>query len=59
MFMPSTSHQLDRSEQLAYWLRRAEQESIAAIRSATPQASSSHARMAQAYSAMATSLLSD
>lgn len=52
-------HHSDRSEQLAYWLRRAEQESIAAIRSANPQASSSHARMAQAYSAMATSLLSD
>ena len=59
MIVPPSSHQPDRSEQLAYWLRRAEQESIAAIRSANPQASSSHARMAQAYTAMATSLLAD
>lgn len=59
MIVPASPHHPDRSEQLAYWLRRAEQESVAAIRSANPQASSSHARMAEAYSAMATSLLSD
>ena len=60
MFAPdhSNDHE-DRSDQLDYWLRRAEQESIAAIRSASPQASSSHARMARAYSVIATSLLSD
>jgi hypothetical protein len=49
----------DRSQQLTYWLRRAEQEAIAAIRSASPQASASHERMAEAYSAMASSLLND
>ena len=49
--------QYDRSQQLAYWLRRAEQETIAAIRSASPQAAASHERMAAVYSAQATNML--
>lgn len=52
-FVPDQS---GRSEHLHYWLRRAEQEAIAAIRSASPEASSSHARMAEAYSARAIAL---
>jgi len=59
MFVPSNPHRTARSEQLTYWLRRAEQEAVAAIRSASPQASASHERMSEAYSAMASSLLSD
>jgi hypothetical protein len=47
----------DRSEQLDYWLRRAEQESIAAIRSTNSIASQRHDAMAQAYSAMARTIL--
>ncbi|HWJ58258.1 MAG TPA: hypothetical protein VNR68_01225 [Sphingomicrobium sp.] len=46
-----------RSETLDYVLRRAEEESIAAIRSPDPRASASHSAMAQAYSAQATVLL--
>jgi hypothetical protein len=38
----------ERSEQLDYWLRRAEQESIAAIRSTNNTASQRHDAMAQA-----------
>ncbi len=45
------------SEQLDYWLRRAEQESIAAIRATNAVASQRHDAMAQAYSALARSLL--
>jgi hypothetical protein len=52
-----TPHQYDRSQQLAYLLRRAEQEAIAAIRSASPHAAASHQRMADAYSVEATNLL--
>ena len=47
----------ERFEQLDYWLRRAEQESIAAIRSADSVASQRHDAMAQAYSALAVTLL--
>lgn len=44
------------AEQLDYWLRRAEQESIAAIR-ATGEASVRHGALARAYSALAIHLL--
>ena len=47
----------ERSEQLDYWLRRAEQESIAAIRSTDRTASQRHDAMAQAYSALAQTIL--
>lgn len=47
----------ERSEQLDYWLRRAEQESIAAIRSTNSVASQRHDAMAQAYSALARTIL--
>lgn len=47
----------ERSEQLDYWLRRAEQESIAAIRSTNSTASQRHDAMAQAYSALARTML--
>lgn len=50
---------IPRSEQLDYWLRRAEQESIAAIRSASPGAAASHSFMARAYSLQASTLLND
>jgi len=49
--------QAERSEQLDYWLRRAEQESIAAIRSPHAVAAERHIAMAEAYSALARSLL--
>ena len=45
--------------QLDYWLRRAEQEAIAAIRSGDPRAAEPHTRMASVYSARARSLLGD
>ena len=57
MFVASYSHQVERSEQLDYWLRRAEQESIAAIRSTNTEASERHDAMAHAYSALARHLL--
>ena len=44
-------------EQLDYLLRRAEEESIAAIRSVDPRASAPHAQMSSAYSAQAMALL--
>ncbi len=47
----------ERSEQLDYWLRRAEQESIAAIRSTNRIASQRHDSMALAYSALAVTML--
>lgn len=46
-------------DQLDYLLRRAEQESIAAIRSVDPRASEPHAQMASLYSAQARTLLAD
>ena len=47
----------ERTEQLDYWLRRAEQESIAAIRSTSTAASQRHDAMAHAYSALARTML--
>ena len=58
MFVASQPQDFERAQQLDYWLRRAEQESIAAIRAANPTASERHDAMAQAYSALARSLLS-
>jgi hypothetical protein len=58
MFVASGTRHYDRSEKIDYWLRRAEQETIAAIR-ATGAASDRHAAMAQAYSALATGMLGD
>ncbi len=52
---PAFDH--ERSEQIDYWLRRAEQESIAAIRSVNDTASERHDAMALAYSALAVTLL--
>ncbi len=46
-------------EQLDYLLRRAEQESIAAIRTIDPRAADPHAQMACVYSERARSLLGD
>lgn len=46
-------------EQLDYLLRRAQQESIAAIRTLDPRAAKSHAQMASVYSAQAMTLLGD
>jgi hypothetical protein len=57
MFVPSIPRNYERVERLDYLLRRAEQETIAAIRSANPRAAASHERMAAAYSAQATSML--
>ena len=59
MFVSNQPHEYERSEQLEYWLRRAEQESIAAIRSADSVVAQRHDAMAQAYSALATSILSE
>ena len=59
MFVASNSHQVERSEQLDYWLRRAEQESIAAIRSTNSVAAQRHDAMALAYSTMAMTLLDE
>ena len=59
MFVPDQPHHYDRSEQLDYWLRRAEQESIAAIRSTDRVAAERHDSMAQAYSALAMTILSE
>ena len=53
----SDRYDYERSEQLDYWLRRAEQESIAAIRSTNSTASQRHDAMAQAYSALARTML--
>jgi len=44
-------------EQLDYLLRRAEQESIAAVRSVDPRAAEPHQHMASLYSAQALALL--
>lgn len=46
-------------EQLDYLLRRAEQESIAAVRSIDPRVAEPHARMARAFSARALRLLGE
>lgn len=52
-------HECDRSQNLDYVLRRAEEETIAAIRSGDPRASAIHCAMARAYSAQANALLID
>ena len=57
MFVPNNPHHVDRTEQLDYWLRRAEQESIAAIRSPHTEAAERHNAMAHSYSALARQLL--
>lgn len=57
MPVPDVPYDHERSEQIDYWLRRAEQESIAAIRSVNSVASQRHDAMAQAYSALAVSML--
>jgi len=51
------SPQANDDEELEFLLRRAEQESIAAIRSPSPQASERHDAMAHAYSALAVTTL--
>ena len=56
MAEPETN-EVPQPEQLEYLLRRAEEESIAAIRSVDPRASAPHAQMASAYSAQAMALL--
>lgn len=53
----NNSDRSDSAEQLDYWLRRAEQESIAAIRTTNEVAAQRHGAMALAYSALAKSLL--
>ena len=57
MWVANRSFDHERSEQLDYWLRRAEQESIAAIRSMNSIASQRHDSMALAYSALAVTML--
>lgn len=47
----------DPAERIGFLLRRAEQESIAAIRSVNPTAAERHDIMAHAYSVMAVSML--
>ena len=49
----SNAQDYDASEQLDFLLRRAEQESIAAIRSTNAEAAERHDAMAHAYSARA------
>ena len=44
-------------DEIEYLLRRAEQESIAAVRSVDPRAAEPHAHMASIYSAQAMALL--
>lgn len=44
-------------EEIGFLLRRAEEESIAAIRSPHPEASARHGAMAHAYSALAITML--
>ncbi len=53
----SNSHEYDATEELDFLLRRAEQESIAAIRSTNAEAAERHDAMAQAYSAMAVAMM--
>ena len=57
MSAPTPVHRYDSSDQLDYWLRRAEQESIAAIRAASPAAAERHDAMAHTYSALALMML--
>ena len=57
MFSPSHGRREDPADRLDYLLRRAEQESIAAIRSINPEAAERHDIMAHAYSAEALTML--
>lgn len=57
MWVANQSYDHERSEQLDYWLRRAEQESIAAIRSTNSIAAQRHDSMALAYSALVVTML--
>ena len=57
MFSPSHVRHEDPAYHLDYLLRRAEQESIAAIRSINPVAAERHDIMAHAYSAQALTML--
>ncbi len=52
-----THGRYDDPAELDFLLRRAEQETIAAIRSINPQAAERHDAMAYAYSAMAVTML--
>lgn len=55
--IPTRSRDEAAADKLDFLLRRAEQESIAAIRSINPQASERHDAMAHAYSAQAVLML--
>jgi hypothetical protein len=57
MISPSPGRVEDPADRLDYLLRRAEQESIAAIRSINSEASQRHDAMAHAYSAQAVTML--
>lgn len=56
MHQPETD-EVPAPEQLEYLLRRAEQETVAAVRSVDPRAAEPHEHMASAYSAQAAELL--
>ncbi|MEO7865360.1 MAG: hypothetical protein ABIR63_05765 [Sphingomicrobium sp.] len=57
MTMPARVREEAPSDELGFLLRRAEQESVAAIRSINSQASERHDAMAYAYSARAVTML--
>jgi hypothetical protein len=57
MTAPTPVHRYDPEDQLEYWLRRAEQESIAAIRASNAVAAERHDAMAFAYSSQALAML--
>ena len=57
MTAPTPVHRTDPSDQLDYWLRRAEQESIAAIRATNAVAAERHDAMAHTYSTLALMML--
>ena len=59
MFVSDQPQPYQREQQLDYWLRRAEQESIAAIRSLSSVAAQRHDTMALAYTTMAMSLMDE
>ena len=57
MTAPTPVHRYDPADQLDYWLRRAEQESIAAIRATNSVAAERHDAMAHTYSTLALMML--
>ena len=59
MISPSHRRHEDPADRLDYLLRRAEQESIAAIRSINPEAAQRHDIMAHAYSAQVLTMLGE